>query len=83
MQDYVSCFALSLKELGQLKKQEVQIVLEDDNLIFRRPYRLNEMERALVQARTTKLLDVGLVELLKGDYASTTMMLAKKDIFGN
>jgi hypothetical protein len=83
LQDYVSCFALSLKELGQLKKQEVQIVLEDDNLIFRRPYRLNEMERALVQARTTKLLDVGLVELLKGDYASTTMMLAKKDIFGN
>ncbi len=66
-----------------MKKQEVQIVLEDDNLIFRRPYRLNEMERALVQARTTKLLDVGLVELLKGDYASTTMMLAKKDIFGN
>jgi hypothetical protein len=29
------------------------------------------------------LLDVGLVELSRGDYASTIMMLAKKDIFGN
>jgi hypothetical protein len=28
------------------------------------------------------LLDVGLVELSKGEYASTTLMLAK-DIFGN
>jgi hypothetical protein len=37
------------------------------------------MERALVQAWTTKLLDVGLVELLRGGYASTTMTLAKKD----
>jgi hypothetical protein len=29
------------------------------------------------------LLDAGLVELSRGDYASTIMMLAKKDIFGN
>jgi hypothetical protein len=41
------------------------------------------MERALVWARTTKLLDASLVELSRGDYASTTMMLAKKDSFGN
>jgi hypothetical protein len=44
---------------------------------------LNEIERALVQVQTTKLLDVGLVELSKGDYVSTTMMPTKKDIFGN
>jgi hypothetical protein len=41
------------------------------------------VERALVQARTIELLDVGLVELFKGEYASTTMMLTKKDIFDN
>ncbi len=41
------------------------------------------MERALVQARTIELLDVGLVELFKGEYASTTVMLTKKDIFDN
>jgi hypothetical protein len=29
------------------------------------------------------LLDVGLVELSRGEYVSTTMILAKKDIFSN
>jgi hypothetical protein len=41
------------------------------------------VERALVQAQMIKLLNAGLVELSRGEYASTTMMLAKKDIFGN
>jgi hypothetical protein len=41
------------------------------------------MDRALVQAWTTELLDASLVELLRGEYALTIMMLAKKDIFGN
>ncbi len=45
LQNHVGCFAFSLKELGQLIGR---IVLKDDNPIFKRPYRLNEMKRALV-----------------------------------
>ncbi len=41
------------------------------------------MERILVQTRIAELLDVSLVELSRGEYASTTMMPTKKDIFGN
>jgi len=37
----------------------------------------------LVQTRIAELLDASLVELSRGEYASTTMMLTKKDIFGN
>jgi hypothetical protein len=48
--------------------------LEDDNPIFKQPYRLSEMERALVQARTAELLNASLVELLKGDYALAIAM---------
>jgi hypothetical protein len=44
---------------------------------------LNEVEKTLVQAQITKLLDVGLVELSRGEYASTIVMLAKEDIFSN
>jgi hypothetical protein len=83
LQNYVSCFVFNLKELGQLKGQEVKIGLKDDNLIFRRPYGLSEMERAFIQAQTTTLMDASLMELLRGEYASATVMLAKKDIFGN
>ncbi len=49
IQDFIRCFAFNLKELGQLGGQEVQIILEDDNPIFKQPYKLSEVERALVQ----------------------------------
>jgi hypothetical protein len=57
-----------------LKQQEVHIILEDDNPIFRRPYKFNEVERTL---------GTSLVELFNGKYASTTIMPTKKNIFGN
>jgi hypothetical protein len=50
IQDFIGCFAFNLKELGQLKGQEVQIILEDDNLIFRKLYKLSDVEKALVKA---------------------------------
>ncbi len=72
-----------MKELGQLQGQEVQIVLEDVDPIFKQPYRLNEMERALVWAPTIKLLGASFMELLRGEYALTIVMIVEKDIFGN
>jgi len=56
--------------------------LEDDTLIFRQFYKLSKVEKTLVQTQITKLLDVGLVELSRGEYVSTKMM-PTKDIFGN
>jgi len=43
--NFTKCFAFSS---GQLRGQEVWIILEDDNPIFRQPYRLSEVERTLV-----------------------------------
>jgi hypothetical protein len=57
--------------------------LEDNNSIFKQSYKFSEVEKALVQACTIKLMNAGLVELSRGEYASTTMMLANKDIFGD
>ncbi len=48
LHDYVECFAFNLKKLGRLKGHKVQIILGDDNPIFRKPYRLDEVERDLV-----------------------------------
>jgi hypothetical protein len=63
LHDYVHCFAFNLKELGKFKRQEVHISLDDDTLIFQRPYKLNDMELVLVKAQVEELLEVGLVEL--------------------
>jgi hypothetical protein len=37
LQDFTGCFAFNLKELGQLRGQEIRIILEVDNPIFRQP----------------------------------------------
>ncbi len=53
LHNYIGCFAFSLKGLSQLEGQEFQIVLEDDNPIFRQLYKHSEAERTLIQAQIT------------------------------
>jgi hypothetical protein len=45
--------------------------------IFKLPFKFNEVERPLVQALIIELMDVGLLELSKGDYNSMIMMPTK------
>jgi len=40
-------------------------------------------EKGLGSSSKLELLDVGLVKLFKGEYASTIIKSTKKDIFGN
>jgi hypothetical protein len=42
-------FWLQLKQLGQLKGQEVWIRLEDDYIVFKWPYMFIKVERALIE----------------------------------
>jgi hypothetical protein len=72
-----------LKEFDHLKGQEFQIILEDDNPIFKRPCKFSMVEEKLVQAQTTKLLDADLVKLSRDEYTLRIMMPTTKDIFGN
>jgi hypothetical protein len=82
---YVDCFVFVLHDLGILKGQEVRINLTDDAPIYRKPYKYSDVEYKMIQARTKKLVEAGLVELAPPDceYASATVMPSKKDIYGN
>jgi hypothetical protein len=79
----MSNFAISMKELGALIGLGIWIELASDTPIFCHPYRYNDMERDLIWSWTLDLLEAGLVELSVGEYASTTVMPAKKDVHGN
>ncbi len=79
---YRNCFAFNMKELGALIGPSIQIELANDTLIFHRLYRYSDMERDLIQSRTLDLLEAGLMELSHGEYASATVMPAKKDVHG-
>ncbi len=80
---YRSCFAFSMKELGALIRHGIWIELVSDTPIFRHPYKYSDMERDLIRNQTLDLLEAGLVELSHGEYASATVMPAKKDVHGN
>jgi len=80
---YRNCFAFNMKELGALIGPSIRIELASDRSIFYRPYRYSDMERDLIRSRTLDLLEAGLVELSHGEYASATVMPAKKDVHGN
>ena len=77
------CFALKLIDLEGYKGKPVRIQLEDDHPVFRCPYNLSLSERKEVKLRCKTLLDAGMIELSDGEYACATIMLAKKDTFGN
>jgi len=72
-----------MKELGVLIGPGIQIELATNTPIFHHPYRYNDMERDLIRSRTLDLLKARLMELSHGEYASTIVMPAKKDVHGN
>jgi hypothetical protein len=72
-----------MKELGALIGPGIWIELANDTPIFRHPYRYSDMERELIRNQTLDLLEARLVELSHGEYASTIVMPAKKDVYGN
>jgi len=74
----MSCFAFSMKELGALIGHGIRIELVNDTPILCCPYRYNDMERDLIQNQTLDLLEVGLVELSHGEYASPLSCLPKR-----
>ena len=76
-------FIFSLQDFKGYKRKSIHIQLEDDHLIFWRPYWLSVSERIGVQARCRELLAARLIELSNMKYAYITVMPSKRDIFGN
>lgn len=64
-------FCIQLEGIRPIEKIRGPHILKDDNMIFRRAYKLNEVERVLVKVQTSNLLKVYLVKLSKGEYRST------------
>ncbi len=69
---------INYNNVDKYKGQEVPIILNDDTFYFEQPYRLNDMEITLVKAWMEELLEVGLVEFSKREYALATIMFTKK-----
>ena len=80
---YRKCFNFNPQDLEGYKGKSIHIQLEDNHLIFWRPYRPSVCQRIDVHAHCRELLGARLIELFNGEYAYATVMPSKNDIFRN
>ncbi len=68
-----------MKDLGRCKTMQFSIDLIDETPIYRRRHRLSKHEWELVDERCKELHEAGLIQSSSSDFATTTVMPAKKD----
>lgn len=78
LSSYSDCFANSTKEIGVTTLGELQINLTTDKPICRRPYRLAQSERDIVQKKVEDLLDGNIIRESESPYASPIILVKKK-----
>ncbi len=76
---YENVFAFSMKDLGKCKTMQCSIDLIDKTPMYRRRHRLSKHEWELVDERCKELHEVGLIQSSSFNFATTTIMPAKKD----
>jgi hypothetical protein len=76
-------FAFGLEEIGQFKLFEVRLKLKSEQPIFERRRKHSPREWELVDERCRELEAVGIIDECDSDFASNSVMAAKKDPEGN
>jgi hypothetical protein len=79
---YENVFAFSMKDLSRCKTMLFFIDLIDETPIYWKRHRLSKHEWELVDERCKELHETGLIQPLRSDFVTTTIVLAKKDSAG-
>jgi len=79
---YENVFAFSMKDLSRCKTMLFFIDLIDETPIYWKRHRLSKHEWELVDERYKELHETGLIQPLRSDFVTTTIVLAKKDLAG-
>ncbi len=76
---YENVFAFSMKDLGRCKTMQFFIDFTNETPVYRRRHRLSKHEWELVDERCKELHEVGLIQPSSSDFATATVMPAKKN----
>jgi hypothetical protein len=79
---YENVFAFSMKDLSRCKTMQFSIDLTYETPIYQRRYKLNKHEWELVDERCKELHEARLIQPLSSNFATTIIMLTKKDSAG-
>lgn len=78
LNNYRESFASDLSELGATTLGEMSIVLQDDEPVVYRPYRLSIREKEVVRDMVSELLKNGIIQPSTSPYASPVVLVRKK-----
>jgi hypothetical protein len=79
---YENVFVFSMKDLSRCKTMQFFIDFIDETPVYRRKHRLSKHEWELVDERCKELHEAGLIQPLSSDFATATVMPAKKNSAG-
>lgn len=79
LNDYRTCFAFDLSELGTTNITEMHIKLNDESPVAYKPYRLAYSERIVVRNLVNELLDHKIITESNSCYASPIVLVSKKN----
>ncbi len=76
--EYSSVFAKDAFDVGSVKDHEARIILFEDRLVTKKPYRCSFQDQAEIERQVAALLEKGLVQESLSPYASPVTMQFKK-----
>lgn len=79
LESYKDIFDLGDRPLGQASAVKHRITTGDTHPIRRRPYRVSQAERLVIQQEVDKMLDKDIIEPSFSPWASPVVLVKKKD----
>ncbi|XP_053687148.1 uncharacterized protein LOC128736682 [Sabethes cyaneus] len=76
---YRSCFAKNMRELGVAKNTEMKIVLTDQDPVYVKPHRMEYARETALRAIVEELIEAGIVKESNSPYSSRVVLVPKKD----
>ncbi|CAI7739935.1 unnamed protein product [Closterium sp. NIES-54] len=79
---YRQAFAFTLQELGKCSVKEMELKLVTDEPVFQRKQRMTPADEDICKEKCKELLEAGLIQRSESEYATPTVVAARKDLLG-
>ncbi|CAI7734393.1 unnamed protein product [Closterium sp. NIES-53] len=75
-------FAFTLQELGRCKMKEMELKLSNTEPVFHRRRKMSHRDEEICKEKIKELLGAGLIRRSESEYATPTVLAARKDLTG-
>ncbi|CAI7923264.1 unnamed protein product [Closterium sp. NIES-54] len=76
------CFAFTMQELGRCKVKEMELKLSSTEPVFHRRRKMPPGDEEICKEKIKELLEAGLIRRSESEYATPTVVAARRDLTG-